>query len=571
MQEDLGQETELIKGTLPARIGRYEVAEQVGTGAMADIYRARDPDIDRDVAVKVMKDDLGDEADLDRFMREARAAGALTHPNIVTIHDVGRIAGRPYFTMELIEGPTLENLMQQGRRMSDRQIIEIAIALAEALDYAHRNKVVHRDIKPSNVLFVPGTFQPKIADFGIARLESTEQSLLTRKQAVIGTPRYMSPEQALGNPLDGRSDLFSLGVVLFELLTGEKAFDAPTTTSLLIQIARDKPQSFGDVEQSVPVGLQRIVRKLLAKKPERRFQSGAELARALQRELAIAVEREEDASRNRSVPLRVRWALGVGAFVALVLGISIVTVVMFQSKLIRSQVVDSGAALAKFVATEAAVPVLGEDWIRLDSFVAEAAKRDTFQYLAIYDHRGRLRSTTHPELDLGTFQAAQLDVDGIGVSDRSLPDGGRVLDFEADILFQSTRVGKIHLGVSTAGYTSLMHTTWLLMGVLAAVTLASVMAMLYALGGLLARPLRTLARSMALFADGDWDHRPSSVRNDEVGELYDAFNRMADAVQSQLELDVEDPADSAMPPVPELTRTFTGGSEDTVVLTSEPR
>ncbi len=272
----------------PGRIGRYEVIDHLGSGAMADIYRARDPEIDRVVAIKVLKSSLSNEQDLDRFFREAKAAGGLTHPNIVTIHDVGRIGERPYFTMELVEGPTLEDLMRSGRQLTDRQILEISIDLAKALDYAHSNNIVHRDVKPANVLFVPGTFQPKIADFGIARFETSDSSLLTHTSTVLGTPRYMSPEQAMGQTVDHRTDLFSLGVVLFELLTGTKAFNAATTTSLLIQITQEKPRSFSDVDHSVPIGLQRIVRKLLAKQPKRRFQSGRELVTALERELAVA-------------------------------------------------------------------------------------------------------------------------------------------------------------------------------------------------------------------------------------------------------------------------------------------
>ncbi len=548
-------------------IGRYEVLDRVGSGAMADIYKARDPDIDRIVAVKVLKETLNDEDDLERFVREAKAAGALTHPGIVTIHDVGRLEGRPYFTMELIEGPTLEDLMASQRRLSDRKVIEIAIALAEALDYAHRNHVVHRDIKPSNVLFVPGSLRPKIADFGIARLEATEQSLMTRDSAVIGTPRYMSPEQALGSPLDGRSDLFSLGVVLFELLTGVKAFNAPTTTSLLIQIARERPQSFRDVEHEVPVGLQRIVRKLLSKKPERRFQTGRELAEALRRELNVAIEREEDAARNRYVPLRVRWALTMGLAIALVLGACIVTVVTYQSKLIRSQVEDAGGTLARFVAAEAAIPVLGEDWVRLETFVAEADRRETFEYLAIYDHRDTLRAATHPDLDVGATADAPGEVGGVRVTERLLPDGTPVIDFETDILFQNTRVGRIHLGLGKAGYLSVMHTTWWLMALLAAVTLTACVAMFYALGGVLSRPLRTLARSMALFAQGDYDHRPSSVRKDEVGELYNAFNQLADVIQQRLSTDEVTKEQTQLP---EVTRALVDApADDTFVLRPE--
>ncbi|MEZ5595117.1 MAG: protein kinase [Pseudomonadales bacterium] len=526
-------EQQTTQASTPDRIGRYEITGRLGTGAMAEIFRARDPDIDRVVAIKLLKHTWQEERDLERFTREARAAGALTHPNIVTVYDVGRFAGRPYLTMELLEGPTLEALMATGDLLSHRQVLELAIALARALHYAHENNVVHRDIKPSNILFAHDSLNPKIADFGIARLENGEQTLQTGGHLVIGTPRYMSPEQALGETVDRRSDLFSLGVVLFELLTGEKAFDAPTTTSLLIQIARDKPRSFRDTAGDVPMGLHQIVRKLLEKNPQRRYQTGAALADALQRELEAVIEREADAGRNRYVPLRVRWSAAMGAIVALVLGASIFTVVTIQSRVIRTQVEDAGAALARFIANEASTPLLGEDWVALESFVEEARRRDTIAYLTIFDHDGIARASTIQAQRMRRDNR-ETHVGDMHITDLTLSDGSPVLDFETAVQFQDTRIGHLRLGLTRSGFDSLMATTWSLMIVLGLVTAAAVVATLYVFGSLLTRPLRLLAGSMQAFGSGDWDHRPTSVRTDEIGQLYTAFNQMADAVQHQL-------------------------------------
>ena len=556
------------------RIGRYEILEHIGAGAMADIYRARDPEIDRVVAVKVLKNSLNDDDDIERFLREARAAGALTHPNIVTIFDVGQVDGTPYITMELLEGVTLEDLMAGGRTMSDRDVIEVAMDIASALQYAHERGVVHRDIKPSNILFMPGTRrQPKIADFGIAHLETTE-STATLTGAVIGTPRYMSPEQALGENIDGRSDLFSLGVILFEMLTNERAFDAATSTSLLpllLQITQAEPRTFKEVETDVPTGLQQIVTKLLAKKPERRFQSGAELHTALEKERETAIEREADAQRNKYIPLRLKWAATTGVIIAIVLGLSIYTVVSIQAEEIRRQTLDSGASLAKFIATEAAIPVLSEDWIRLETFVTDARARDTFQYLIVKDHNGTVRATTDAELDVAgneTLEAVR-EMDGIGVSSLTVLDEAEeeleVFDFDTPILFQDTRVGAINLGLSREGLNDVMDITRTLMGVLALITLAAVVGMLYVFGGLLTRPLRMLTQSMDIFSSGDWDHRASSVRNDEIGHLFAAFNSMAEAVQARVgappDAELEEKAEPQAEPDPNATVDLQPGNE----------
>ena len=514
--------------TLPSTIGRYQILEEAGAGAMATIYRAHDPEIDRTIAIKVLKQGIGaGEEDLARFMREARAAGALTHPNIVTIFDVGRFDDAPYLSMELLEGDTLEDRLHSGRTFSVREVLELAIDLARALHYAHDQGVVHRDMKPSNILFAPSTGKAKIADFGIARLESTEELAKTQSGVVFGTPRYMSPEQASGFDTDGRTDLFSLGVMLYEMLTGTKAFDAPTTTSLLLQIVQDQPRSFKDVQPKVPTGLQKVVMKLLAKEPDKRFQTGNELAEALERELEAEIEREAELERNKFVPLRIKWALTMGGIVSLVLLVSMITVIGIQENVIRAQVLDSGSSLARFIATEAAFPVLSEDWIRLDSFVAESSRRDTFEYLVITDHTGTVRASSDAGLQIGEMAASGSQV----VTELTTADGAEVFNFDTPILFQDTEVGRIQLGLSREGLNEVMAVTGNLMLVLALVTIAAVVGMLYVFGGLLARPLRRLRRSMRVLETGDLDHRTSADRNDEIGELFGAFNQMAEGLQ----------------------------------------
>ncbi len=264
------------------RIGRYLIQETLGHGAMGVVYLAQDPVIDRMVALKTMRVDLdADHAEefRERFIREARAAGRLNHPGIVTIHDVGEDpeSGLMYIAMEYVEGRDLKQVLASGHRFRPAEAARIIADVALALDYAHELGVVHRDIKPANIILTnDGT--PKITDFGIARLETSN---LTVDGQFIGTPNFMSPEQITGRAVDGRSDLFSLGVVLFNLLTERRPFNGGTMHEVTLRIVQEPcpiPSTLGD---DIPATLNPIVLKCLEKNPDRRFQSGAELAGVL--------------------------------------------------------------------------------------------------------------------------------------------------------------------------------------------------------------------------------------------------------------------------------------------------
>jgi serine/threonine-protein kinase len=272
-------------------VGRYVIERRIGDGAMAVVYRAHDPSIDRVLAIKVLKPELRQDAGLSqRFLREARAAGALSHPNIVTIYDVGEADGFPYIAMELLDGVPLDEHLRAHGRMAPADVSRIGAQLADALDYAHGLGVIHRDIKPSNIMLSAGGRTAKILDFGIARMlqagaGAETQAARTQFGQVLGTPRYMSPEQAFGLELDQRSDLFSLGVVLYELVTGQTAFAGTSIATLALQITQRKTEPLGRIVPDCPRGLSHVVDKLLAKQPDKRFASGAEVAKALRREV----------------------------------------------------------------------------------------------------------------------------------------------------------------------------------------------------------------------------------------------------------------------------------------------
>lgn len=270
-------------GAEPKSIGRFEIEGVLGRGAMGVVYVARDPVIGRKVALKTLVLPEGVEEAEEfrvRFLREAQAAGILNHPGIVTVYDAGvdEPTSLSYIAMELVEGRSLRDLLRQGYPFSYSEVARIGVALAMALDYAHSKGVVHRDIKPANVLLTDQG-QVKITDFGVARVATSN---LTTTGQFIGTPNYMSPEQVTGSPVDGRSDLFSLGVVLFELLTGRRPFSGDNLTEVSYKIVHEPPPVPSQLRPGLPPAFNPIVLKLLEKNPDNRYQRGMEVARALE-------------------------------------------------------------------------------------------------------------------------------------------------------------------------------------------------------------------------------------------------------------------------------------------------
>jgi len=269
------------------RLGPYEITAPLGAGGMGEVYRARDTKLDRDVAVKVLPTRLAEDAEaLARFEREAKAVAALSHPNILAIHDFGREATTAYAVMELLDGETLRQRLAAGA-LPVRKAAEYGLQMAQALAAAHDKGIVHRDLKPDNV-FVTRDGRVKVLDFGLARREATTAdgtetssptaAHATEPGAVMGTAGYMSPEQVRGQPADARSDIFSLGTVLYEILSGRKAFARETAAETMTAILREEPPELAVAVDGLPAALGRIVEHCLEKRPEERFQSARDLA-----------------------------------------------------------------------------------------------------------------------------------------------------------------------------------------------------------------------------------------------------------------------------------------------------
>lgn len=256
--------------------GRYELGQMIGTGGMADVYIAKDQRLSREVAVKILRSDLAkDPAFVARFRKEAKAAAGLNHPAIVAVYDSGEEPA-PYIVMELVSGHTLRELIHQGEKLPLSRALEIAEGILAGLEYSHRQQIVHRDIKPANVM-ITDNGDVKVMDFGIARAMDDLGATLTSTWNVVGTAQYLSPEQAVGELADSRSDIYSTGCLLFELLTGTPPFTGETPVSIAFQHASSTAPLARSINKDLPEGIEIILAVALAKKPEDRYQSAQEM------------------------------------------------------------------------------------------------------------------------------------------------------------------------------------------------------------------------------------------------------------------------------------------------------
>ncbi len=293
---------------LPRRIGRYEVLSELGRGAMGTVYKARDPVLDRLVALKTMSEALLVEEEMqERFYREARSAAGLQHVNIVTVFDLGEVEGAPFIAMELLDGDALSTLMCRGRPGRLDEKVGLVVQICRGLDFAHKKGIYHRDIKPGNIQVLPdGTV--KILDFGIAWREDTTHK--TKTGLVMGTPNYISPEQIIGAPVDHRADMWSVGVILYELISGSRPFDADTIPGLIYRVVHQPLAPLDARAIGVPEKLVDVVNRALSKDPNGRYRDLVEMADALQRSLGAPASERLISEEARESGFRRNLALG---------------------------------------------------------------------------------------------------------------------------------------------------------------------------------------------------------------------------------------------------------------------
>ncbi len=530
-------------------LGRYRIDGRLGEGAMADVFRAFDPGIGRTVAIKVLKSEYGRDPELgERFLREARAAGALNHPNIATVYDVGEADGVAYIAMELIEGQPLDTLLLAQGRLPYERVLALGQQLASALDYAHRAGVVHRDVKPSNILLSADGRTAKLLDFGVARIGDIDVSgtdgRLARTQVgqMIGTPRYMSPEQALGIPVDQRSDLFSLGVVLYEMVTGKVAFPGMGLATLAIQIAQERVEPIARFAVDCPPGLRFVIDKLLAKKPEQRFADGHAVYEALTREIAATAEA---APGRRGLPLKIKLPLALVTVTAIALVASVSSILGRQQRTLEHMAIVSGGSIAAFVTGNTAVLAADnaglapeqQDWTALQAFVASASRDQEIRNMVVADTGGIVRAADDAKL-IGTRYRRTVGeaAIGSGAGVTAAPDRGKGagLRFVRAIRYAGAEFGTVDLVLRRTALDAAIDNARMLLTVLSLVIMGVVLVIGYLSGAMVARPLARLRKALDEAAKSDFALRISHRRRDEFGAAFDAFNRAAAAVEPHL-------------------------------------
>lgn len=519
------------------RIGRYRIVERLGEGAMSIVYRGYDPSIHRIVAIKTLRPEYAhDDAYRARFLTEARAAGTLAHPGIVTVFDVGESEGVPFIAMELLEGMALDRFLIAQPDLPLRTLLRIAIQVAEALDYAHRKGVVHRDIKPENIVCRDAAGNVKVTDFGIAQVG---QGTPPDDQAA-GTPHYVAPEVLRGQRADSRADLYSLGVLLYWMLSGQLPYQAASVPELLQKIVDDDPAPLVSRHAKLPRAAREVVANLLEKRPDRRYQNAEEVIEDLQRIDDRIAERERNWSGGRIVPIRVRWTAIMSALVAFTIGVGLIVVHRTQERVARDLAFDYGFTLTRQLTLQSAEDLLLDDRIAVQALADAVAENREIVEISISDrlgHRlassGRLVATTAELVapDPTTLLRQRGDVRAYLVE---RPGDSDILLFDSPVEYDGRGVGRLQLGLSTEPLVAASRATVLAMLGLAAVTLLAVLVGAYVLSRKLMVPIEIVRRALWKIAQGRLDSRIRLQRRDEFERVFSAFNAMAESLQARL-------------------------------------
>ncbi|MEI7035892.1 protein kinase domain-containing protein [Fulvimonas yonginensis] len=529
--------------SVPPTVGRYRIEGVLGAGAMAVVYAGFDPEIERPVAIKCLRGSVAaDPAYRARFITEARAVGHLNHPHIVTLFDVGEMDdGRPYIAMERLSGETLAGQVAHEGLPS----LPVAIALVEqvagALDYAHAQGVVHQDIKPENIMLSDGWRHAKVSDFGIAERRDASSAGVRRRE-VGGTPAYMAPEHLRGEPTDARSDLFSLGVMLYWLLTGKLPWsETGDVRQLLAERQRQPHPPLQPRDPLTPTILFDIVQTLLAPAAQDRYQRGAELIEDLRLALREYERLHEKPLATRLISLRLRWAGILAAVLSLTLLIGLAAIYAKQNDAVTGLALDYGRSLARMVAGEAAENLLLDDRAATRALVQDISRNRQIYYLAIANHYGEVIASTRAD-EVGSRLPARTASDFLPVSDDivsyrvRLPDGGdpgQMLVFDVPVRYQAAQVGQLRLGISDAPLRAAQKVTLRVIVAVLLVTLVAVTGAAYWLFRRLLALLDVLGQAMLRVGRGDFSHRIRLVRHDELGRLFAAFNLMSNALQAR--------------------------------------
>lgn len=516
------------------RIGRYEIVRELGRGSMAIVYEGFDGRIDRNLAIKVLRSQhAADVNSRQRFLREARAAGGLSHPNIVTIFDVGLAESKPYLVMELLSGGTLEQWITSERhdQLDIARILEIALQLARALDYAHTQGVIHRDIKPANIHYDPNTGQVKMMDFGIAAIQKPGVASLEESR-ISGTPTHLAPELLKGALPDERSDIYSLGIVLYELLSGQLPFTAQDLPALLQQVARHETRPLKPTRADTPRELIDLTLRMMAADPEQRPASARQVAEELEEIIEGRRKGLLHSIRHKSASWR-----APALIIALISGVllfGLLQIYRSQVQTMAEVTYGFGEALVSLVAQETAEPLILDDATALSLLVSDFSVNPEVRHLHIIDNNGLVVASTNPFLrgqpaPEVTGESIELERDGV----RLASTDDHLLIFSAPIRFQARRVGEVQLAIDGAGLERAARNTLLmLMMVFAAATVAMVVGVWWLMRRLQVGVQR-VAWALKRLERGQYEFRLEDEGPQELHPVMREFNRLAVRLQQR--------------------------------------
>lgn len=523
--------------------GRFEIQGELGRGAMAIIYRGYDPEIERTLAIKTLRPEFSAHAEYrSRFLTEAKAAGTLNHPHIVTIYEVGEVEGIPFIAMELLTGVTLGQLSDshpEGIPLDN--LLDIAIQIADALDFAHRHGVVHQDIKPENIILQPNQLSIKMMDFGIARItrEADIPSSEGARAFLSGTPQYMSPEQITDQPIDGRSDLYSFGVMLYELLAGHRPFQDEDHWAVWQKVLKEPLPRLKPINPHTPPDLIELVNTLLAKEPDARYQSAAGVAADLRSITQHMNESTEHWLSKRVIPLRIRWPLLMALIVATAMVLGMLWVYHKQNSVITELAYDYGFSLSEWVSVQTAEDLLLQDKIALQSWVDSMSQNREIVYMAIRNEKGQLEAQTRGD-ELAASMAMQLKDNHVVLARGDLRvyavqryEGAHFYVFETPITYQNHTIGQLRIGLATDALATANRTTLLTLLTWFAIVLLVVVAGTYWLTRRLQMPLDVVTNALDHIKMGRLEHRIRMHRRDDFERLFAAYNAMADILEAR--------------------------------------
>ena len=512
-------------------IGRYELIEEIGRGAMSVVYLAKDPEIGRSLAIKLLKHDLVEEDEYrNLFLREARAAGGLSHPGIVTIYDVGIWQNRPYIAMELLEGQNLDDYLEEHGTFSISEALELAQQLTQALDYAHNKGVVHRDIKPENVLVLDDGKRFKITDFGIARIEHQflEGESEDEQAKVMGTPAYMSPEQISGNETTFKTDLYSLGVILYKVTKGELPFQAANYGAMMQAVLQQNPKPLNAYSEQGFIW-QSIIFRLLQKNPDLRYSKTEELIDELDA-LSDEIEQERKGIAGiRFVSMRARWAISLSSLVLVVMVLGMIWVYNKQNTLMNQLVYDYGSSMVQIISSETAEPLLLDEDVALQAITVDIVDSSEILYLSIRDKDGLVQSSSQPEQIgknyRGSDNSTLIDRRGHNRIFENLSEFSQeAFIFDTPIMFQNKQIGYANIAIGRNNLISATRSSLLTMIIWMFVIMLAVFSGVYWLANKFTRRINKTRQIIKdIRAHGQADLIKVDI-HDEVGRLQQEVN-----------------------------------------------